>query len=580
MDSIILLFIFLTIIFTILFIKRIAVRGKNFTSDNYKLDIKLNLIAENAALEKRNINTRINQLTSISNSFRNDLGMVGSKFEQFLTQNNIIHNKIKELELLSDINKGKFVNIKITFNHLNSKIDETRTVVNQQKENITVLFNKLQSDDQSILDKILENTKAISQHLTIINKLSLETQNQSFLFSELQSSISKVLNTSRSKFRSLHAEINNIDQNIKDSQTEYSRKLSDIQNELIINKATLSNDSLQIKEIQKLIENQISGLLNLRQSIGQFSFEKYLATISNIKENCIGINNRLSITQYTSNLTRSGLTIPKVPSNITGGTNVKHLEGLSRKDNFRNNLIFQSFDRQVNAFDLRQLEDYWLPKLQLTFLSRRALGYLAHNICLLEERCRGRYATNIQDALIRALVVRSISLHNPVSILEIGTLFGINIVCLWDVCAGLGQAFSATVIDPLDGYYGADIYDKITGLPVNENLFWTNIEAVKCPLSDIHLVKHLSTEKIALKSVQAKNYNCFIIDGDHSYEGISQDFQLYSDKLVRGGYLVIDDYNTEEWPDVTRFVDSIVRNHPSYDFVGADWRTIVFIKNQ
>jgi len=46
------------------------------------------------------------------------------------------------------------------------------------------------------------------------------------------------------------------------------------------------------------------------------------------------------------------------------------------------------------------------------------------------------------------------------------------------------------------------------------------------------------------------------IDGDHSYKGISNDFNNYTKFVKTGGLIVIDDYNSQ-YPDIIRFCNEI-----------------------
>jgi len=67
------------------------------------------------------------------------------------------------------------------------------------------------------------------------------------------------------------------------------------------------------------------------------------------------------------------------------------------------------------------------------------------------------------------------------------------------------------------------------------------------------------------------------IDGDHSYEGVKKDFELYSPQLEGGGYLVFDNYRDGTCPGVDRFVDECITNG-GYECLGSAWRTCVFQK--
>ena len=86
-----------------------------------------------------------------------------------------------------------------------------------------------------------------------------------------------------------------------------------------------------------------------------------------------------------------------------------------------------------------------------------------------------------------------------------------------------------------------------------------NIDAVKA-----HFGSNTETEFIVgnsffdetEKSVSdlEKEFDLIFIDGDHTYEGVRNDFQRYKKFLSPHGYILFDDYHH---PDVKRFVDSI-----------------------
>ena len=129
-----------------------------------------------------------------------------------------------------------------------------------------------------------------------------------------------------------------------------------------------------------------------------------------------------------------------------------------------------------------------------------------------------------------------------------------------------------TGVDPLEGYYGKDNLD-LTGEIVSESLVDQNMKVGGVPKSDYSLIKYLSTSKQALEKVSQQLYDVLVIDGDHSFEGVKYDFENYLAVLNSGGFVIFDDYNSVEWPDVKKFVDEEVKCREGIHFVGASWRT-------
>jgi len=66
-------------------------------------------------------------------------------------------------------------------------------------------------------------------------------------------------------------------------------------------------------------------------------------------------------------------------------------------------------------------------------------------------------------------------------------------------------------------------------------------------------------------------YDIIFIDGDHSYDGVLKDFEIYSKYLKQGGYIVFDDYN--DWvhsPEVKSAVNFLCDKHSSeFEIIGT-----------
>lgn len=67
----------------------------------------------------------------------------------------------------------------------------------------------------------------------------------------------------------------------------------------------------------------------------------------------------------------------------------------------------------------------------------------------------------------------------------------------------------------------------------------------------------------------------FFIDGDHSFDGVIADFNMYSDLVNIGGYVIFDDYNDiVHSPDVKLAVDSLVPSLVDYEIIGTFENTL------
>ena len=244
------------------------------------------------------------------------------------------------------------------------------------------------------------------------------------------------------------------------------------------------------------------------------------------------------------------------------------------KMNVGNFSLFQGFNRRLTKEDLKHFAGEWAPKLGLD-LDARALAYIAHRICLAEDTCVGRLGGHIETMLLRVMVARSVKEPN-LEVLEIGTLFGIGVAMIHEYCRGFFNNVHITVIDPLSGYYGRDNLDVIIKMPVTRDIFVGNMQRMNIPEADYTIIEKLSTEDEAIEQASKRRYNVLIIDGDHSYSGVKHDFDNYRHLVKRGGYIVFDDYNKPDWPEVKDFVDKEVVGLPELEFVGADVYTAVF----
>lgn len=234
---------------------------------------------------------------------------------------------------------------------------------------------------------------------------------------------------------------------------------------------------------------------------------------------------------------------------------------------------FQHFNRTLTEEQTQILLD-WAKSLGLE-VNRERIGYLGHRACLLESQMKGRLATAIETIVLRSLV-SSAPKRTDVSILEIGTLFGIGAAAVYEAAANEHDNVHLTVIDPLDGYYVAGRSDPLTGARVNETTLRQNWSHAPIPERDYSIIKHFSTAEAAIEAARARAYDVLIIDGDHSLEGVRADFETYAPMVRPGGYILFDDYDVQTWPDIRRYVDAEIAGLPELRRVGAAFRTIVF----
>lgn len=244
-----------------------------------------------------------------------------------------------------------------------------------------------------------------------------------------------------------------------------------------------------------------------------------------------------------------------------------------------NSGYYQPFRRHLLKRDLQRLETHWTEKLGCR-MTRAELGYLAHRVGVVEDTCRGRLAKSVEGALLMMLVARAAQQNaasngRSLRVLEVGTLFGIGVALIYEACRDHEVGVHIDVIDPLDGYYGRDVHDIVTGVPVSREIWEANLESLGLPPDSRTLHQMPSHE--AFPVLQHGNlFDFIVIDADHSYDGVKLDGEAAIGLLEPGGYLLFDDYRSPDWPDIQRYVDDNLLCRPELQRVGDDFASIVF----
>ena len=176
----------------------------------------------------------------------------------------------------------------------------------------------------------------------------------------------------------------------------------------------------------------------------------------------------------------------------------------------------------------------------------RRLNHLLHPD-LIRFRCRRRipqyYSIEgwLSETEALALYDLARSLKKGASVLEIGVWQGKSTYCL---ARGLSGG-TVTVIDPFNADGGGDEYSDVIYKEKQKEkqldlleTFQRNLERGKVA-SKVKTLRGYSQQFVG--SVPA--IDLLFIDGDHSVEGCSFDFDAYQDALLPGGYLLFHDYD-------------------------------------
>ncbi len=219
------------------------------------------------------------------------------------------------------------------------------------------------------------------------------------------------------------------------------------------------------------------------------------------------------------------------------------------------------------------------PKLALE-LTERHLYHLAHRVCLLESSAYGRLATSIEAITVRILAALHLTRDrgSKFTLLEIGTLYGIGGIALYDSVRFRSENKKLIVIDPLDGYYESEAQDFVAMAPVTRSVLEANLTIARVPQADTVIIQEKSESPESLQALADIDIDLLVIDGDHSYEGVKRDFENYFPKLRQGGVVIIDDYDVEEWPDIKRYADEKLIPRADIQVLFSQYRTLLLRK--
>ena len=120
----------------------------------------------------------------------------------------------------------------------------------------------------------------------------------------------------------------------------------------------------------------------------------------------------------------------------------------------------------------------------------------------------------------------------PKTVLEIGTCHG-GTLYLW--CQVADKAATVISLDLPGGHYGGGYHPKREKL---YGLFARGDQELHLLRGDSHADTSLEKVKSLLKG---RGVDFLFIDGDHSYEGVKRDYQLYSPLVRQGGIIALHD---------------------------------------
>jgi len=119
------------------------------------------------------------------------------------------------------------------------------------------------------------------------------------------------------------------------------------------------------------------------------------------------------------------------------------------------------------------------------------------------------------------------------------------------------------------------VYSIDLGHPISPDVVLKNVSNLNIHNNKYEYIKGDSKKSETYSKITDKIFDIIFIDGDHSYNGVISDFEIYSLLLKKGGYLVFDDYNDSQYsPQVKLAVDNIVKNIKGYNIIGCIKNTL------
>lgn len=458
----------------------------------------------------------------------------------------------KEIEQESKRNSTSFM---MAQEQLEEKIEkrfsETHDLINQAQKELEKNEDKLrnldtQSDEvrQSLEKEIKQSKEQVEKLQTMLSTAtetiqSMEDQNES-LQNEVKGQVLDAL-----------TKIDKTDKSTQDTQqkiTDLEQKLEEAQQKIASDTNALQTLEGESKKLQAELKSQ---LLDAISKVDQTD-ESAQSAHSQI----VNLEKKLQETRLQIQAQRE--------------------QEQAQQDQEKENtpIEFQHFNRVLSKSHIQTLEDNWLKPLNLKE-SEKSIAYTASRILTLEERMKGRLATSLENAVLRTLVAKSVN-GNNLKVLEIGVLFGVGLAMIYDRTVDAFEKVHLTAIDPFEGYYGGNALDIVTNERITENVFLDNMTAARVPEKNLTLIKGFSTDDDVIQTASKTPYDVLIIDGDHSYAGVKADFVNYAPFVKRGGYILIDDDNAPEWPEITKYVDDELLPREDITLVGRSWRTAVF----
>ena len=160
----------------------------------------------------------------------------------------------------------------------------------------------------------------------------------------------------------------------------------------------------------------------------------------------------------------------------------------------------------------------------------------------------------------------------PKVVVEIGTKFG-GTFKIWNEVTNA----KTISIDLVAGIHGGVTRDDVD----NRNKSFINLYGSRCNFIEGDSHQDL-TYDLLINILKGQKIDFLFIDGDHTYEGVKQDYEMYKELVSDNGYIAFHDINdTQRHRDryvyVGKLWNELIGEKIEFN-IGADWAGIGVIK--
>ena len=194
---------------------------------------------------------------------------------------------------------------------------------------------------------------------------------------------------------------------------------------------------------------------------------------------------------------------------------------------------------------------------------------VAEVVSLVDRSIDGRYAGTVFDKWAHCSASLCAAKGFPdapqYAHVEIGVLFGGSLISRLLLINSSRANQTHIAIDPLHTYYGKGV-DPVTGLHLSKEMVLRNLERLRLSPQNVVFCETFSDDSKTIETVARYKIISLFIDGDHTVEGVKKDWEAYGPHVVKGAYVVFDNYASRGWPGVKSFVDQLLPSLSSQEW--------------